>query len=54
MKLLITLGLIYLAYRFFSTRTILIIPKGGANEKLHSNNSQKKQEDDYTDYEEIG
>ncbi|MBK8654970.1 MAG: hypothetical protein KBG02_01165 [Haliscomenobacter sp.] len=58
MKLLFSLLLIYVVYRFFFTRPLLSRPGGGdmnqrSGRPPQQNNIRSKDEEDYVDYEEV-
>lgn len=58
MKLLFSLLLIYVVYRFFFARPLLSRPTGGdtthrSGRSPQQNNIRSKDEEDYVDYEEV-
>ncbi|MBK6947202.1 MAG: hypothetical protein IPH16_03150 [Haliscomenobacter sp.] len=58
MKLLFSLLLIYVVYRFFFARPLLSRPRGGettpgSGRSPQQSNIRSKDEEDYVDYEEV-
>lgn len=53
-KLLITAGLIYVAYKFFFAKSVRIESfQGKPNEKVSNSDNHKKKEGEFVDYEEV-
>ena len=53
-KLLITAGLIYVAYKFFVAKSIRIESfQANPQEKVTNNDRNKKKEGEFVDYEEV-
>ncbi|MEY3321488.1 MAG: hypothetical protein RLZZ417_1071 [Bacteroidota bacterium] len=53
-KLLITAGLIYVAYKFFFAKSVRIESfQSNPNEKVSNSDKNKKKEGEFVDYEEV-
>jgi hypothetical protein len=53
-KLLLTAGLIYVAYKFFFAKSVRIESfQGKPNEKVANSDNNKKKEGEFVDYEEV-
>lgn len=54
LKLFITAGLIYLAYKFFFAHSVRIDSiRGNPNEKVANSDKNKRKEGEFVDYEEV-